>query len=66
VSAVAQARIAFFIVFSLCSNGLAEPPYQHDPCRKRLNNAVPPYIDQERTHPQPVNRKGIRSLFPSP
>jgi hypothetical protein len=25
-----------------------------------------PDIDQERTHPQPVNRKGIRSLFASP
>jgi hypothetical protein len=27
----------------LCSDGVTEPPYQHDPCRKHLNNAVPPY-----------------------
>jgi hypothetical protein len=29
----------------LCSDGVAEPPSQHDPCRKRLNNAVVPFSD---------------------
>jgi hypothetical protein len=43
----------------LCSDGVAEPLWQHDSCRKRLNNAATPFGDPERTHAQPVNRKGM-------